>query len=524
MSLVTGGVQFYNQKFIDTKEHFDRFIQNRTRKHPKYFYDRIPRGSLSAFEGLIRQTNIFHGPIGAQAGLQDWSKIQTSYLPQGGKPGHNACDYDPKTFGHAFEPRSYTGFRSSWQSLPICLNDIRFLEEGQQQALYVAQSLAYITQSVWENWNREQYILQAVNAGNAMVFTENGTDFLDNAGVRFTYDPFTVDANGDTYITAPKTLKIGPLSFGFFDFLQDYLGHECPEAALAMDAGLPLFGVMLHTRDVAKTVETDPKLLETYRYYNAKAMLEDYRQVTFNKFKGWLWHHDGAQMRFNATKVDDTKVTYTRVKPMRDGKQVIHGSIPESNPEYHKAEFAVGAILINDALMNLIPNVVSSLGAGQTFGPAPGYDGSFHWINEYDRQLNPLREVGFFFARFEAFPKPGMFSNRVIAFLYRRCPQINMGSCDVGTTDVAASGTAVPLAAAAVAGDIDATNLTITVKLTKKLACQTGAVTVTLPEGATSPTAGHILDAGMAPTYVIGFASGTLAAADFTTAATVTCG
>jgi hypothetical protein len=524
MPITTGGVAFYNQKFIDTKEHFDTFIQNRVRKHPRYWFDRVPRGSLSLFEGLVRQTNIFHGPIGEQSGLSNWDKIQTSRPANGATPAFNACDYDPKTFGHAFEPRSYSGFRCSWQSMPICLNDIRFLEEGKQQAMYVASSLAYITQSVWENWNREQYVYQAVDNGNAMVFTEGGVDFLDNANVRFSYDPFATDANGNAYLTAPKGLKIAPLSWGFFDFLQDYLGDECPEAALAMDAGLPLFGVMAHMRDVTRAIEADSKIYETYRYANAKAMLEDYRSMVFDKFKGWLFTHDGRQMRFNATKVDGDNLVYTRVNPLREGRQVVHGAVPEANPEYHKAEYALGVILINDVLMNLIPNTISSLGAGMTFGAVPGLNGDFRWINEYDRQLNPLREVGFFFARFESFPKPGMYANRAIAFLYRRCPQINVGTCDLGTAGVAASGTAVALAAAAVAGDVDATNKTITVTLAKKLACQTGSVTLALPEGATSPTAGFILDGTQAPTYVIGFASGTLAAADFTTAATVVCG
>jgi hypothetical protein len=213
-----------------------------------------------------------------------------------------------------------------------------------------------------------------------------------------------------------------------------------------------------------------------------------------------------------------------RVNPLREGRTVTYGKVPEANPAYHNAEYAIGTIMLDEVVANLIPGVVNDLGSGMVFGPAPGFDGTFKWQNHYDKVTNQLNEVGFFFGRFEAFPKPLMYSNRAISFLYRRGPQMIPGKVDLGS-DIAASDDAVLVATAAVAGDVDDTNKTITLTLAKILNCQTGPVTFGLPGGATSTTAAYIADASQAPTYKFALAAGsTIAHADFTTAATVTCG
>lgn len=520
MPITTGGVVNYNQKFIDLAEHFDQFLANRARKHPNIWFDRIPKGALTNYEGLVRKSNIFHGGLGEQAGLTNWSTIQTSRKPTGDTEGFDACAYDPKTFNYAMESIQYTGYRSSWQSEPICINDIRFLHEGREQARLITSFMGYITQSVWENWNREQYVYQAVKNSHAFILTEGEPEY-DSTSNRFSYDPYTADADGDTVITFSRSLKISTLNWSFFDWWQDYLGDQCPEAAPAMQDGLPVFGLMIHKRDFDKMIMEKPDLRDDLRHYKASVLFDDYRK--FSEFKGWALIHDQRQMRFKVKSVDANTVTAKRVLPMREGRAGTIGNIPEANPDYNKAELAVGIVFMREVLQNLIPVPISNAGGGMMFGPAPGYDGRFQWINEYDRELNPLKEVGYFFARFEAFPKPLMFSSDAIVFLYRRCPQTWGTVCAINeASDTAASGESVALAADAVAADVDSDNLTLTVTLAKRLACGVGDA-VTLTQGGSSPTAGYIAEDANAPTYVIAFASGTITYGDYTTSNTVTC-
>jgi hypothetical protein len=522
MPITTGGLVNYNQKFIDLAEHYDQFLANRARKHPNIWFDRIPKGALTNYEGLVRKTNIFHGGLGEQAGLQNWSPIQVSRKPGGADPGFDACAYDPKTFTYAVESIQYTGYRTSWQSEPICINDIRFLHEGREQARLITSFMGYITQSVWENWNREQYAYQAVKNGHAFILTEGGIEY-DAQVNRFSYDPYTLDADGDTVITFPSSLKLSTLNWTFFDWWQDYLGDQCPEAAPANLDGLPVFGLMIHKRDFDKMIMGNPDMREDLRYHKASVLFDDYRK--FSEFKGWALIHDQRQMRFKVKKVASGTVTAKRVLPMREGRTGTIGRIPEANPEYNNAELAVGIVFMKDVIQNLIPTPISNAGGGMIFGPAPGYNGTFQWINEYDRELNPLKEVGYFFARFEAFPKPLMFSSDCIVFLYRRCPQTWTTECEVNTIPQgAAIEDAVKLAANATADDLDSTNKTLVVKLETVLACGVGSAVTLASVGGGDQTSAIIAEDALAPTYKLAFATAPSSHSNYTTSTTVTCG
>lgn len=520
--ITTGGVLSYNSLFLDTMEHFDSFLTERRRKHPQIWVDRIPKGRLSNYEGLVRKSNIFHGGLGDQAGLTNWSAVQVSRKGvTGGDQGFDACNYDPKTFNYAVESIQYTGYRCSWQSDPVCVNDIRFLAEGRQQCEMICSFMTYITQSVWENWNREQYVKQAVDAGNAFLLTSGGMDYADSPTQRFTYDGFTADASGDTYVTFPYASKLSTLNWSFFDWWQDYLGDQCPDAAIAMMDGMPVFGLMVHKRDFNRMVMRDADLREDLRYANARVLIEDYR--SFKEFKGWALIHDPRQMRFKYQKHDGTTVTAVRVKPMKEGRAVTIGNIPVADPNYVKAELAVGVVFMNEIYQNLIPTPITNAGGGMIYGGAPGYEGTFKWINEYDKDLNPLREVGYFFARFEAFPKPLMYSGEAIVFLYLREPQTWSTEQDI-TTDSRASNGPLSPTTAAVTGDVARTSpgpYTVKLTLSTFLNASVGDA-VTLADSNAASWSAIVADASDAPTYVFMGSTAPTVYTVWTTAATVT--
>jgi len=507
MAIRTGGLVNYNQLFMDTLEHIDTFLLERYRAHPRIWTDRIPKGTLSNYEGLTRKSNIFHGGLGEQAGLSNWSAIQVSRKAAGEDQGFDACQYDPKTFEYAIESVQYTGSRCSWQSEPVCVNDIRFLEEGRQQCELITSFMTYITQSVWENWNREQYIKQAIDGGNAFILTPGGLDYGSGeedsyaAGtVRFTYDGTNEDADGDTYLTFSRTLKLSTLNWSFFDWWQDYLGDQCPDAALAMQDGLPIFGLMIHKRDFNRMVMRDNDLREDYRYANARVLIENYQ--SFKEFKGWMLIHDPRQARFAYSSDNGTLVTCKRVKPMKLGKSVTIGHIPIANAAYTKAEVALGVIFMNMIFQNLIPTPITNAGGGMIYGGAPGYEGTFKWINEYDKELNPLKEVGYFFARFESFPKPLMYSGEAIVFLYLREPQTWGTEQDITTHSEASDGPLNPTVAA-VTGDVVTATKTVTLTLSTFLTGSVGdAVTIVSDTTSSTSWSALIADASDAPTYV----------------------
>jgi len=521
MPIRTGGVENYNQLFLDSLQHFDTFMSERKMAHPMFWYDRVKKGTLSNYEGLTRQSNIFLGGLGAQSGLADWSAVQVSRKAAGTDPGHDACAYDPQTFQYAMETVQYSGYRSSWQSEPICVNDIRFLTEGRKQVEYIFSFMAYITQSVWDVASREWYIKTAVDNGNAFLLVDGGMDYADSPTMRFAYDPFTKDANDDTYVTFPRTANLSTLNWSFFDWWQDYLNDQCPEAGIADKSGLKVFGLMIHKRDFNRMIMRDLDLREDLRYADSRVLIEDYR--SFQEFKGWAIIHDGRQARFKIVSDDGTNIKAVRVNPMKDGRAVTIGNAPAADPDYVKAELALGVVFMNDVYTHLVPSPIGNAGGGATFDTKFNYDGTFRWVNEYDRQLNPLGEVGFYFARFETFPKPLQYSNEAIVFLYLREPHTWATPQNITTHSDASDGPLSPIANA-VTADVERTApgpYTVTLTLSGKLAASVGDA-VTLVDATPTTWNAVIADSSDAPKYKFVGTTAPDAYTDWTTAATVT--
>jgi hypothetical protein len=512
----------YNQKFIDLVQHFDTFTSERSRKNPNVFVDRIPKGNLPNFEGLVRQVNIFHGPVGEQAGLTNFRRIQTSRVPSGDDAGIDACDVAPKTFGYGWETRQYTGYQGEWESEPICIADIQYTYQAKQQAQMIAMTVPKVTLSVWETWNREQWIFTTVQGGNSHILAREGQDLAADSVAQYQYDPYATRDFGnteqDTFIRYPAAVQPGSLDWSHLTWFQDYLGEECPDAALAMESGYPMFGLMVHLRDFEEMIRNDPDLRQDYRDAKPEVLIDGFPGA-FKKYRGYILIHDSRQARFKIESVEAESgtdyVVARRVKPMKDDVTGVIGSIVEANKEYQSAELAIGLIFMNEVIQNLVPTPVGNLAKDMVFGTSPGYNGEFQWINEYDKQSNRLREVGNYFARFKIFPKPLMYHNRAISFLYSRCPHATGRDCaklESGVTGV----TSTTVSRALVSGDYDASTRTMTIPVDDVMSLEIGQpVTITSTGGAMGAISGFVLSTLGPRTLVVGFNATTTGDADF---------
>ena len=182
------------------------------------------------------------------------------------------------------------------------------------------------------------------------------------------------------------------------------------------------------------------------------------------------------------------------------------GNVPEPNPEYYRAELGIGIIWMNDVFTNLFDTPLANLGSGMTFGPMPGFNGEWQWINIRENNFNQLGETGYFYGRYRIWPKPGLFSTECTVFLYRRCPHAIVTGCEIQTRSDVADG-AVAIAVAPVAGDFDGTNTKVTLTLASKIDVAVGqAVTVHNDAGANFTA--YVLEDSDAPTYVFGWKLG----------------
>lgn len=520
------GLQYYNDKMLTLAEHWDSFIMDRTLKNPNIWHDRIPRGAYELYSGLTQKSNIYRGGLPVQAGLATWRKIGLSRKPNGADPGFDNCaPGTPHTYSYAWETIETEGFTDEWQSEPVCLEDLKYVDYAKEQLALVVRSGVEYGVSILENWNREMYLYYANRAGRCVVMTEGSLEFEDNATYRFSYNPFlsTTDVDGDTvpYLTVDPTLKISTLNWGLLDYLRTSLADKAGEAAIAKDSGMPVFGLMIDKIDFERFILTDDKLRDDFRYAQPQSLIKGY-DFGMRVYRGLALIHDARQARFRFKTIDATSglAVYTRIKPLRLGRTVTIGQVPEPNPQYYRGELAIGVIFLNDVFTNLFVPSIDSLGSGTKFGPAPGLTGEWKWMNIQDNDQNKLGNTGNFYGRFQIYPKPLMFSSETTTFLYRRCPQQVTSVCAVNT---GAETGAVAVAANAVAADISIANRTVTATLASKIAAGMGAaVTFTNGRGA---CAMRVVSDALAPKYTFAWASGAtnapLAFGDITTSSTV---
>lgn len=525
------GLQFYNQKFIEVSEHFSEFIQARVMKQPNIWHDRIPRGAYKLFNGIEQKSNIFRGGLPVPEGLASWREVGKSRKPTETEIGFDNCNPGtPHTYTYAWETIQFSGYQDEWQSEPLCINDLKFVDYAKEQVGLVVKTGVDYGISMLENWNREMYVYQAILSKRGMVMATGALDFENAADdhYRFDYDPFatTTDVDGASvpYITFDADLDISTLNWDFLDYIRTSLAERAGEAAVGNEAGMPVFGLMLDLMDFEKMIKSDPALREDWRQAMPQKLIEGYG-MGLKTYRGFALMHDARQMRFRVKSVGaDGKVVATRVSPLKLGRVVTIGREPIPNPDYYRAEIGIGVIFMNDVLQNLFVPSVDNLGSGVVFGPAPGLTGEWQWINIKDPVSNILGESGYFYGRFQIFPKPLVHAFDCTVFAYRRCAHALSTNCAIETRADVGTG-AVALSAAAASADFDDANNRVTVSLAALLAAGVGDP-VTVKKADANSFTGYILSDAQAPKYVIGWKEGAThqptAYTDFTTASTVT--
>jgi len=481
---------------VSLAEHYmDGMILDWQMKHPSVMRDRIPMGKMELFNGINQKAYIFRGTLGPQAGLTDWVKVEASRKPAGDDAGLDACAYNPQTYTWSYDAVSYDGLKTSWRSPVFCVNDLKFQDRAEQQLAMILKAGFQNTDQIKETYAREQYLYTAAKAGKMILLSEGGgLDYLTSATSRVTYDPMT-----STSITYPAAMldKLSTLNFSQLDLIHQYLSDQCPDAALSYESGMPVYGLMIDVRDFEKFVLEDDELREDFRRAIPMRLIEGFN-MSFKTYRGWAIMHDPRQPRWNNSTTTSTVVTAARVLPRQATRAGVVGYIPESNPAYVTASLGAATVFMKNVIQIMVPAVVSSLGTGMVFGPAPDFNGSWSWLNIQDAKENPLKESGYFFSRYEYFCKQLEYAQDVHVIIYRRCMQSRKTGCLVESESGSAD--SAGLASAPAATDFSAANDTVVLTLTKKLTAGVGDK-VTITNDAGLAFTAWIAQDNAAPTY-----------------------
>lgn len=511
---------------VGMAEHFDPFLVDWQMRHPSIFRDLLPKGTFGDFNGATQRTYVFRGSLGVQAGLADWQTVVESSKPVGQALGVDKCTYNPRTYSWSYDVFTNSGLKTSWKSPVFCVNDLRYVDEAKRQLGLIISAGTEVADQTREVYAREVYVKTAVDAGKGLVLVAGGgVNYIDDSAFRFSYDPFAVDADGETYITFPTALlpRISTLNWSQLDLIKSYLSDQCPDAALTSDGGMPVFGLMLDMVDFEKMVYADPELREDFRYAKPQQLIAGFN-MGFKVYRGFALTHDRRQMRY---KIHSTATTVThakRVLPRRERTLPgAIGKVPETNPEYLTAELALAIVFISDCLQILVPQTITNMGSGMVFAPQPGFNGEWTWLNIQDAADNMLNEKGFFFSRFEYHLQPLRYAQEVTVILYKRCTEALKTGCLADVQSDSANSANVTVACAA--SDFSAAHHTATLSLSNRLTVGLGgAVSIKAADG--DSFVAYVADASSAPVYTFEWTAGVsnapVAETELTTASVVT--
>ena len=522
---------------VQMQEHFDPFILNWQLKHPSMFRDRIPMGKYPAFSGASQESYIFRGSNSAdQAGLADWRDVTPSAKANGANPANDRCTYLPKTYDWSWDKIGYSGKRREWKSPVFCVMDLYTQDAAKEQLSMIITAGAEVVDQTREVYNREMYMDLAAKAGKFVVLAEGmGLSYLDTPMTRVSYNPAAVDADRDTYIEFDASLfgRISTLNWSPFNLIRAYMADAAPDAAQGMDSGMPVFTLLIDLLDFEEMIFNDPKVREDMRYADAKQLISGYN-MGFKVYRGMGIVHDVRQARYDGGKIGvglnegplkgQPVVRCKRIKPRRATRPGVVGLIPETNPDYITAPYGTAVLFLNNVAQVLVPDPISNLGSGLTFGPAPGFNGQWQWINNKGPD-NPIGEVGYFFSRFEYHLRAMRYAEHAMVIVYKRCQQVIATACPI---DAAANArNSATLSAAPVAADFSADAGTVELKLTNLLTAGVGKkVAIKKDDGAEFQA--FIMDASAAPVYTFGWVANgpnvpaAVAELDDTTKVTVT--
>jgi hypothetical protein len=502
---------------VQMQEHFDPFILNWQLKHPSMFRDRIPMAKYPAFSGVSQESFIFRGSNDAdQAGLADWRDVTPSAKANGANPANDRCTYLPKTYSWSWDKIGYSGKRREWKSPVFCVMDLYTQDAAKEQLSMIITAGAEVVDQTREVYNREMYMDLATKAGKFVVLAEGmGLSYLDTALTRVSYNPAALDAENDTYIEFDAALfnRISTLNWSPFNLIRAYMADAAPDAAQGMDSGMPVFTLLIDLLDFEEMIFNDPKVREDMRYADAKQLISGYN-MGFKIYRGMGIVHDVRQARYDGGKIGtglnvgplqgQPVVRCKRIKPRRAVRPGVVGMIPETNPEYITAPYGTAVLFLNNVAQVLVPDPINNLGSGLTFGPAPGFNGQWQWVNNKGPD-NPIGEVGYFFSRFEYHLRAMRYAEHAMVILYKRCQQVIATNCPIDTALNAKN--SATLSAAPVAADFSAAACTVELKLTNLLAAGVGKkVTIKKDDAATFEA--FIMDASTAPVYTFGWTSG----------------
>ena len=471
------GMLGFSQVMWAAVQTVDPLIQKKPMMAPRFWHDRIPRGQFQLHNGLVHQRRIFRGSIYKTVGLDDWEPIDPIPTLSNDPcrfPKHGSVDY-------AWDQLAWSGMRSAWGSDPICANAFRYIQDAAQQLALILEAGMEVGIIKQETFNRDMYVAQSTNFGRSFVMTSvmhgqasapryfydpfvrfqssNNGSFTGDAANKIAVKELVSDKKGKphAFVVIDAREEIEPLNWYSLDRMHEMLKLRCPDAAVGSENGEPVFGLMVNTDDVVKSIEGDDKVYREWLEAKPQALIDNYK-LTFRTYRNWGVISDPSQLRFKIVRYEATwdQTACTKyggvgqelvgnapngvyiaiaVEPIvaeETRKGINGGDIPTENIEYVDAELAIAPVFMNNVFVNEFETQGQvNLKNGMTFGAFPALNGQWGWIRGPQTDADPFQQTGKFYGLFLLHPRPEARVYDTMSFIYRRCKESIRARCPV---------------------------------------------------------------------------------------------
>lgn len=470
----------FSHAMWQTLQHIDPLIEKKIADNPRFWHDRIPRGQFQLHNGAVHQSRTFHAGLQKYAGLDEWEDIDPRPSLTNDPcrfPKHAAYNYD-------WTQMAWSGMRAAWGSPQICANAFRYLEDAAQQLALILDAGMETGVQMQEVFNRDMYISKSTDFGRSYIMSQyyhgskGSPRYFYNPRVKFgtaaeslANDGYAEadlvrgpDGKPKAFIVFDASVEPEPVNWTVLDRAREYLTMRCRDAAIGSANGDAMFGLMINSEDVDKSIEGDDRMYREWLEGKPLALIDRYN-LSPRVFRRWAIVSDANQLRFKILrhvanwtaaeckryggvgmdiagngadgqpKAPDGVYIALAVDPRipdRELRGMNGGPIPAENEDYIDAELAIAPVFMNNVLTNLFETQGTvNLGSGTHFGAFPALNGQWGWVLNPKTEENPFEQIGKFYGLFLIHQKPEDRVRDTISFLYRRCKETIRAKCPI---------------------------------------------------------------------------------------------
>lgn len=315
----------------------------------------------------------------------------------------NACIPPLVIISNAISTQEYRRAHIALESDPLCLEDIRDSHEPRK-------ALASFSENLMDNANYvrlERVRSEYERLSNHKVIVAPGLPEDDAA--------------------FPLVEPTSPMTMGVlrrkFRQLQRETANLKPVATNSRGAQNFIFVASGET--IENMIKNDDKVRDDFRWSDRVSELLGAYDQKFS-YGGFVFMEDPFPPRVNFY-----GGAFHRV-PEYTSSEATQGNKLEISAAYENAEFEKSYIVHPDVMTSRVPDPNIELGGGVTYG-ARNYALEFRWVNEYDRNCNPDRNIGFMRAVGMHASEP-IHRNLGYVFLSLRCDaELGLVACPEGS-------------------------------------------------------------------------------------------